>query len=209
MARKVVTPKIRGFICTNAHPEGCAVNVRRQIEAARVDGRELGNVLVIGSSTGYGLGSLVTAVWGWGAKALGVCFERPPTERKTGSAGWYNLAELYRLARDEGRQVQTINGDAFSNEIKDAVVDRLIEQYGPLDIVIYSLASPRRKDPDSDRVWNSAIKPIGTPHAGKHIDLRHEVVTTVDVEPATDEEIEATIKVMGGEDWELWVRRIT
>jgi len=208
MAKKVVTPKIRGFICTNAHPDGCAANVRRQIELARGDGSGLGNVLILGSSTGYGLGSLATAMWGWGAKALSVCFERPPKPNRTGSAGWYNLAELHRIAKDEGRSVRTINGDAFSHEIKDEVVDTLLKDYGPLDLVIYSLASPRRKDPNSDTVWTSAIKPIGTPHAGKHIDLKNETVTTMDVEPATDEEIEATVKVMGGEDWELWTRRL-
>jgi len=208
MARAVVTPKIRGFICTNAHPEGCATNVRRQIAAARGDGSGLGNVLVIGSSTGYGLGSLVTSIWGWGARGLGVCFEREASGNKTASAGWYNLAELHRQARDERRQLETINGDAFSHEIKDRVVEALLERFGPLDLVVYSVASPRRQDPDSDTVWTSALKPIGTPHAGKHIDLRTETVTTVDAEPATDEEIKATVKVMGGEDWELWTRRL-
>jgi enoyl-[acyl-carrier protein] reductase/trans-2-enoyl-CoA reductase (NAD+) len=208
MPRKVVTPKIRGFICTNAHPEGCAVSTRRQIDAARGGGSGLGHVLVVGSSTGYGLASLVTAVWGWGASALGVCFERPPEGDRTGSAGWYNLAEVHRIAREEQRQVETINGDAFSHELKDQVVDALSRRFGPLDLFLYSLASPRRKDPDSDTVWTSALKTIGTPHAGKQIDMRNESVTTVDVEPATEEEIRATVKVMGGEDWELWTRRL-
>jgi len=210
MAKSVISPRIRGFICTNAHPEGCAVNVRRQVEAARGvgDGGRVGRVLVLGSSTGYGLASLITAVWGWGAEALGVCFERPPSEIKTASAGWYNVSEVHRLAREEGRLVETINGDAFSHEIKDEVVNALIERFGPVDLVIYSLASPRRKDPDSDTVWNSVIKPIGTPHGGKHIDLRDESVSTTDWDPATDEEIASTVKVMGGEDWELWLRRL-
>lgn len=210
MALSVVSPKIRGFICTNAHPEGCAVSVRRQVEAARGvgDGASMGRVLVLGSSTGYGLASLIAAIWGWGAEALGVCFERPASEKRTASAGWYNLAEVHRLAREEGRRVATINGDAFSHEIKDEVVRTLADQFGPVDLVIYSLASPRRKDPDSDKVWTSVIKPIGTPHGGKHIELRDESVSTTDWDPATDEEIEATVKVMGGEDWELWVRRL-
>ena len=161
MARRVISAKIRGFLCVNAHPEGCAVNVRRQVETVRATGpgSGLGNVLVLGSSTGYGLASLVTACWGWGAKVLGVCFERPPSN-KTASAGWYNLAEVHRLARDEGRQIETINGDAFSHEIKDQVVDTLAERFGRVDTVIYSLAAPRRKDPDSDHVWTSVIKPI-------------------------------------------------
>ncbi len=210
MPKSVVSPKIRGFICTNAHPEGCAVSVRRQVEAARTagDGSGIGRVLVLGSSTGYGLASLITLVWSWGAEALGVCFERPPTERKTASAGWYNLAEVHRLAREEGRRVETINGDAFSHEVKDQVVDALAERHGPVDLVVYSLASPRRKDPDSETVWTSVIKPIGTPHGGKHIELRDESVSSTDWEPASEEEIEATVKVMGGEDWELWVRRL-
>jgi enoyl-[acyl-carrier protein] reductase/trans-2-enoyl-CoA reductase (NAD+) len=210
MAKRVVSPKIRGFLCTNAHPEGCAVNVQKQIRAATEvgPGSGLGNVLVIGSSTGYGLGSLITSVWGYGARALGVCFERPGSERKTASAGWYNLAEVHRVAKKEGRHVETINGDAFSHEIKNEVVDRLQGGIGPVELVIYSIASPRRKDPDSDQVWTSTIKPIGTPHAGKHIELRDETVSGMDLEPATEEEIAATVKVMGGEDWELWIRRL-
>jgi len=151
---------------------------------------------------------LATAVWGWGAAALGVCFERPTEGHRTASAGWYNIAEIHRLAREQGRHVETINGDAFSHEIKERVVEALVARYGPVDLVIYSLASPRRKDPDSDRVWSSVIKPIGTPHGGKHIRLQDESVTGVDLQPATDEETEATIKVMGGEDWELWIRRL-
>lgn len=208
MSRQVVSPRIRGFICTNAHPEGCAVNVRTQVAAARDagEGKGIGRVLVLGSSTGYGLASLVTAVWGWGGEALGVCFERPAARRKTASAGWYNVAEVHRLAAEEGRHVETINGDAFSHEIKDDVVKALRERFGPVDLVIYSLASPRRKDPDSKHVWTSVIKPIGTSHGGKHIDLKNETVSTTDWEPATEEEIEATVKVMGGEDWEMWIR---
>jgi enoyl-[acyl-carrier protein] reductase/trans-2-enoyl-CoA reductase (NAD+) len=210
MPKAVVTPRIRGFICINAHPEGCATNVRRQIEAVKAacPGSGMGNVLVIGSSTGYGLGSLISAVWGWGARALGVCYERPSTGNKTASAGWYNLAEVHERARAEGRHVQTINGDAFSHEMKDRVVEALKCGIGPVDLVIYSIAAARRKDPDSDQVWSSVIKPIDTPHVGKHIVLRDESVSTIDLEPANEDEISATVKVMGGEDWELWVRRL-
>jgi enoyl-[acyl-carrier protein] reductase/trans-2-enoyl-CoA reductase (NAD+) len=210
MAKMVVSAKIRGFICTNAHPSGCAANVRGQVEAARAagPGTGMGNVLVIGSSTGYGLGSLISAVWGWGAKATGVCYERPPREKKTASAGWYNAAELQHLARKDGKQVETINGDAFSHEMKDTVVRTLRSGMGPIDLIIYSVASARRKDPDSDQVWSSVIKPIDTPHGGKHIVLQDETVSTIDLEPASPEEIESTTKVMGGEDWELWIRRL-
>ena len=210
MAKTVVSPRIRRLICANAHPQGCALNIQRLVEKMRSawPGAGIGNVLVVGSSTGYGLASLTAAVWGWGANALGVCYERPSEGAKTGSAGWYNLAEVHRLARNEDRLIENINGDAFSHETKERVVSRLHERFGPIDIVIYSLASPRRKDPDSDRVWSSVIKPIGTPHGGKHIDLRTETVTNSDWSPATDEEIEATVKVMGGDDWELWIRRL-
>ena len=215
MPEVVVRPRIRGFIAANAHPEGCAVNVRRQVEAARGTGggERLGTVLVLGSSTGYGLASLITAVWGWDAEALSVCYERPPRESKAGgmktaSAGWYNLAKVHRLAKDEGRHVETINGDAFSHEVKEQVVERLSERFRPVDLVVYSLASPRRKDPDSDTVWTSVIKPVGTPHGGKYVELRDETVSTDHWEPATEEEIRATVKVMGGEDWEMWVRRL-
>jgi enoyl-[acyl-carrier protein] reductase/trans-2-enoyl-CoA reductase (NAD+) len=208
MPKVVVTPKIRRLICANAHPRGCAINVGRLVEQARAagPGSGLGTVLVVGSSTGYGLGSLVTAVWGWGAKALGVCYERPPQGERTGSAGWYNVAEAHRLARKEGRLIETLNGDAFSREIKERAVEALAERFGPVDLVVYSLASPRRKDPESDRVWSSVIKPIGTPHGGKNIDLSNETVSTMNLQPATEEEITATVRVMGGEDWEAWVR---
>jgi enoyl-[acyl-carrier protein] reductase/trans-2-enoyl-CoA reductase (NAD+) len=210
MPKTVVTPRIRGLICANAHPEGCAVNVRRLVDVARRagPGSGMGSVLVIGSSTGYGLGSLVTAVWGWGGRALSVCFERPASGNRTATAGWYNVSEAHRLARDDGRQVETINGDAFSHEIKDRVVDALAERFGPVELIIYSVATARRKDPDSDRTWSSVIKPVGTPHGGKHIELRDDSVSTHDLEPATEDEIEATVKVMGGEDWELWTRRL-
>lgn len=208
MPKTVVAPKIRRLICANAHPTGCAVNTQKLV--ARVGeagpGEGLGNVLVLGSSTGYGLATLATTIWGWGASALSVCFERPPEGSRTGSGGWYNIAEIQRLAREQGRHVETLNGDAFSHEMRQQVVEILRDRFGPLDLVVYSLASPRRKDPDSDTVWSSVIKPIGTPHGGKHIELRSETVTGHDIEPATDEELEATIKVMGGEDWELWIR---
>ncbi len=186
MSKQVVTPRIRGFIATNAHPDGCALNVRRQIEVARglKDSSRFRNVLVIGSSTGYGLASLLCASFGLGANVLGICFERPSTEDKTGSAGWYNLAEAHRLAKEEGHLLRTINGDAFSHEVKQQTVEELRARFGPLDLVIYSLAAPRRQDPDSDTVWSSVLKPIGAPYAGKTIDLRNDAVIEATIEPA-------------------------
>jgi enoyl-[acyl-carrier protein] reductase/trans-2-enoyl-CoA reductase (NAD+) len=208
MSQMVVTPRVRRLICANAHPTGCALNIRRLVEkiGKAGPGKGLGNVLVIGSSTGYGVASLVTAAWGWGANALGVCYERPALPRRTASAGWYNTAEILRLAREQGRQVEVLNGDAFAHEMRRTVADIIADRYQPLDLVIYSVASPRRKDPDSDTVWTSVLKPIDTPHAGKHIDLRTETITGHDSEPATEAEIASTVKVMGGEDGELWIR---
>lgn len=202
---------MRGFISLTAHPEGCAANVRSQIELARAGGQAgggptpgLGNVLVIGSSTGYGLSSLLCACFGYGADTLGVCLERPSTEEKVGSAGWYNLAEAHRLAAEEGRHLETVNGDAYSTVVKQQVIEALRERYGPLDLVVYSLASPRRDGPDGTR-WESVLKPIGEPYTGKSIDLRSGAVVDASLEPATAEEIASTVKVMGGEDWADWI----
>lgn len=211
MSEQVVAPRIRGFIATNAHPDGCAQNVRDQIAVARaLDGttERYRNVLVIGSSTGYGLATLLSASFGLGANVLGVCFERESSEDRTGSAGWYNLVEAHRLARKEGRLVRTVNGDAFSDDVKRQVVDSLRREFGPLDLVIYSLAAPRRADPDSDAVWNSVLKPIGASYTGKTVDLRNDAVVETTIEAATDEEIEATVKVMGGDDWAAWLRTL-
>jgi len=206
MSEQVVEPRIRGFLCLTSHPEGCAANVRRQIEVARAGGpgSGLGNVLVIGSSTGFGLASLITSVFGYGADAVGVCFEKASDGRRPATAGFYNLAEVHRQAEDAGRRVHTINGDAFSHEIKQQTI-AAVKQLGKIDRVVYSLASPKRKDPDSDTVWSSTLKPIGETYTGKTIDLRDEVVTEATIEPASEEDIANTIKVMGGEDWQLWI----
>lgn len=211
MALQVVSPRIRGFIATNAHPDGCALNVRRQVEVARSlrgTSERYRNVLVIGSSTGYGLATLLSAAFGLDANVLGVCFERESTEDRTGSAGWYNLAEAHRLAREESRLVRTINGDAFSHAVKQQAVEALRAGFGPLDLVVYSLAAPRRQDADGDTVWNSVLKPIGAPYTGKTIDLRNDAVVETTIEAATDEEIEATVRVMGGEDWAAWLHTL-
>ncbi len=209
MPQVVVEPRIRGFISLTAHPEGCAANVREQVAVARagIPGHAAGHInsaLVLGSSTGYGLASAIVACFGYGAKTLGVCFEKPPEGDKTASAGWYNLAEAHRLAKEQGLTFQTINGDAFSPEIKAETVRALRDQIGPVDLVIYSLAAPRRKDAQGN-IWNSTLKPIGAPYHGKGFDLRNEAVTESSIDAATDEEITGTIKVMGGEDWREWI----
>ncbi|MDA0353278.1 MAG: trans-2-enoyl-CoA reductase family protein [Chloroflexi bacterium] len=205
MTEQIVEPRIRGFISLTAHPEGCAANVRHQVELARAGARgSLGNALVVGSSTGYGLASFLVTAFGYGASTLGVCFEKEPSDAKTGSAGWYNLVEAHRLADEAGVHVETINGDAFSDEVKREVVRSLRDRFGPLDTFVYSLAAPRRRDTDGT-IWSSALKPVGEPYSGKLVDLRRHEIVDGTIEPATDEEIEATRKVMGGEDWRAWV----
>jgi len=213
MTEQVIESRIRGFISLTAHPWGCAENVRSQLATVRAAGLTgaptagFGNVLVLGSSTGYGLASSLTAVFGYGARTLGVCFERPSSEDKAGSAGWYNLAEAHRLARTEGRQLETINGDAFSAKVKQQVIAALRERFGPLDLLVYSLAAPRRVGPDGT-VWQSTLKPVGEPFSGKSIDLRTHSVATISLDPATAEEIDGTVRVMGGDDWRDWVEAL-
>jgi enoyl-[acyl-carrier protein] reductase/trans-2-enoyl-CoA reductase (NAD+) len=183
--------------------------VERQIEAMAV-GHPTGlrgpqNVLVVGASTGYGLASRVAAAWGFGAKTLGVFFERPPDRKKTASAGFYNSAAFHRRARREGLYAASINGDAFSDEIKRETVERIRKDLGKVDLVIYSLASPRRTNPRDGRTYQSVLKPIGQSHTGRTVDLSTRVVADVTVEPATPEEVGETVAVMGGEDWRWWI----
>lgn len=204
----IIQPKVRGFICTNAHPQGCANNVAEQIQVIRDGGPiEPGskNALIIGSSTGYGLASRISAAFGSGAATLGVFFEKPPTETKTGSAGYYNSAAFHKEARAEGLYAESINGDAFSDEIKEQVIEKIKSEMGKIDLVVYSLASPRRTDPKTGTTFNSTLKPIGEAVTNKSLDTSRGLVTEVSLDPASDEEIANTIKVMGGEDWELWI----
>ncbi|MGH1484637.1 MAG: enoyl-ACP reductase FabV [Cellvibrionaceae bacterium] len=211
----VISPKVRGFICTNAHPQGCAANVQQQIDYIKSQFSEKGqssdkgqgpkNVLVIGASTGYGLASRITAAFGYGANTLGVFFEKPPTERKTGSAGYYNSAAFEDAAKAAGLYTKSINGDAFSTACKDQVVDLIKADMGKVDLVIYSLASPRRTDPVSGEIYSSTLKPIGESYTAKNLNTDTQVVGEVTVEPASEEEIATTVKVMGGEDWQLWI----
>lgn len=204
----IIKPKVRGFICTNAHPAGCAANVQAQIDyikskGAMADGPK--NVLVIGSSTGYGLASRISAAFGAGAKTLGVFFEKPATERKTGSAGFYNAAAFDAAAKAGGLYAKSINGDAFSDEIKAKAIEVIKEDLGQVDLVVYSLASPRRTDPKTGETHNSVLKPIGQSYTAKNLNTDTLKISELTLEPANDEEIANTVKVMGGEDWELWM----
>lgn len=207
----IITPKIRGFICTTAHPVGCAVNVNRQIEYVKNNQAFNGpkRVLVIGASTGYGLASRIAASFGAGAKTIGVFFEKEAAGNKTASPGWYNTAAFETAALQAGIYAKSINGDAFSHQIKQEVIALIQQDFdGKVDLIIYSLASPRRVDPNSGAVYNSVLKPIGHTYSNKNLNVLNKEVTEVSFEPANDVEIENTIKVMGGEDWELWIKAL-
>ncbi|KPZ56555.1 enoyl-ACP reductase FabV [Pseudoalteromonas sp. P1-25] len=204
----VIKPKIRGFICTNAHPVGCAEHVQEQINYVKQQGKLKDapkNVLVIGASTGYGLASRITAAFGGGAKTLGIFFEKEGTERKTGSAGWYNTAAFQDAADEAGLWSKNINGDAFSNEIKQKAIETIKADLGKVDCIIYSLASPRRTDPNTGEVYSSTLKPIGNGVTTKNLNTSKRVIDEVTVEAASQDDIDNTIKVMGGEDWEMWI----
>ena len=207
----VIKPKIRGFICTNAHPVGCAEHVKEQIDYVKAQGAlENGpkNVLVIGASTGYGLASRITAAFGSQAKTLGIFFEKEGTETKTGSAGWYNSAAFHQAAEAEGLWAKSINGDAFSNEIKEKTIAAIQAEMGKIDLVIYSLASPRRTDPKTGDVYSSTLKPIGNSVTTKNLNTSKRQIDEITVEAANEDEIANTVKVMGGEDWELWLNAL-
>lgn len=207
----VIQPKIRGFICTNAHPVGCAEHVREQIAYVKQHGQvENGpkNVLVIGASTGYGLASRITAAFGSGAKTLGIFFEKEATEGKTGSAGWYNTAAFEAAADAEGLWNKHLNGDAFTDELKSQAISLIRAEMGKIDLVVYSLAAPRRKDPVSGEVYSSVLKPIGQAYTAKNLNTSKREIEEVSVEPANDDEIYNTVKVMGGEDWERWLDQL-
>jgi enoyl-[acyl-carrier protein] reductase/trans-2-enoyl-CoA reductase (NAD+) len=207
----VIKPKVRGFICTNAHPVGCAQSVSNQIEYIKSLGFEQEgpkNVLVIGCSTGYGLASRITAAFGYGAKTLGICFEKQPSERKTGTAGWYNTAAFHNEAKQADLYAESLNGDAFSDELKTATIDKIKQDLGKVDLVIYSLASPRRTDPDTGEVFKSTLKPVGQAYTTKTYDTDKDKVHEITLEPANDKEIADTVKVMGGEDWQRWLSQL-
>jgi len=207
----VIKPKIRGFICTNAHPVGCETHVKEQISYVKSQKfNETGpkNVLVIGASTGYGLASRITATFGHNASTLGIFFEKPPTQRKTGSAGWYNTVAFQKAAEDAGVYSKNINGDAFSHAIKAQTIETIKADMGKIDLVIYSLASPRRTDPDTGEVYSSVLKPIGQSVTTKNLNTSKRTIDSISVEAANDAEIQGTIDVMGGADWELWLNAL-
>lgn len=205
----IIKPKVRGFICTTTHPVGCEKNVLEQIEATRARKLDASSgpkkVLVIGASSGYGLAARITAAFGYGADTLGVFFEKPGTEKRTGTAGWYNSAAFDKFAKAEGLYSKSINGDAFSHEARDKAIELIKQDMGQVDLVVYSLASPVRKLPDSGELKRSSLKPIGETYRATAIDTNKDVIIEAEVEPATEQEIEDTRIVMGGEDWELWI----
>jgi enoyl-[acyl-carrier protein] reductase/trans-2-enoyl-CoA reductase (NAD+) len=210
----VIKPKVRGFICTNAHPVGCAANVKEQIDYVQAQEKVATdttpkNVLVIGCSTGYGLASRIVSGFGYGAKTLGLCFEKPPSERKTATAGWYNTAAFHHEAESAGLYAKTLNGDAFSNEMKADAIDVIKQDLGKVDLVIYSLASPRRTEPDSGDVYKSTLKPVGQNYSTKTYDTSKDLVHNIELDAANEDEIFNTVKVMGGEDWELWMKALS
>jgi enoyl-[acyl-carrier protein] reductase/trans-2-enoyl-CoA reductase (NAD+) len=207
----IIKPKIRGFICTTTHPVGCEANVREQIAFVKAQGKLKDGpkrVLVIGASTGYGLASRINAAFGSDAATIGVFFEKPGSEAKTGSAGWYNAAAFDKAAKEEGLYSKSVNGDAFSNECRDTVIKLIKEDLGQIDLVVYSLASPVRKMPDSGELVRSALKPIGEPYQSTALDTNKDKLVSAVVEPANEQEIADTIKVMGGQDWELWINAL-
>jgi enoyl-[acyl-carrier protein] reductase/trans-2-enoyl-CoA reductase (NAD+) len=204
----IIEPKIRGFICTTAHPVGCATNVQRQIDHVVVKGpipSSRKRVLVLGCSTGYGLASRIVNTFGSDADSVGVSFERPPAEGKTASAGWYNNRAFENRAKAAGRKAITIEGDAFSDVVKAETIEAIKANLGQIDLIVYSLASPVRTDPKTGETYRSAIKPYGTSVTSKTLNTTTGEVSEISVEPATEEEAAATVKVMGGEDWELWI----
>lgn len=204
----IVAPKIRGFICTTAHPDGCAAHIAEQIAVVRNRGLiECGpkKVLVIGSSTGYGLASRIATAFGSNAATIGVFFEKPGNERRCGTAGWYNSAAFEQEAQAAGLYAKSFNGDAFSDEMKTEVVKAIKEDLGQVDCIVYSLASPRRTHPKTGATHKSVLKPIGESYTQKNLNTGTGEVNSVTLEPAEGNDIEETVAVMGGEDWEMWI----
>jgi enoyl-[acyl-carrier protein] reductase / trans-2-enoyl-CoA reductase (NAD+) len=203
----IIEPRMRGFICTTAHPKGCEQNVLNQIEYIKskgtIDGAK--RVLVIGASTGFGLASRITSAFGSNAATIGVFFEKPPTEGKTASPGWYNSAAFEKAAKSANLYAKSINGDAFSDEIKQQTIDLIKADFGKVDLIIYSLASPVRMHPKTGVLHRSVLKPIGQTFTNKTVDFHSGKVTDISIEPCVDGDIENTVTVMGGEDWEMWI----
>lgn len=207
----IIKPRVRGFLCITTHPEGCRENVNRQIRHVQSGGAiDQGpkRVLVLGASTGYGLASRITAAFGAGASTLGVFFEKPGTERKPGTAGWYNAAAFHNAADEAGLYAKSINGDAFSDDVKARVIDLIKEDLGAIDLVVYSLAAPRRTHPKTGVVHTSTLKPIGGDTVQKGVNTDKEEIQEYHLEAANQEEIDNTVAVMGGEDWQMWIEAL-
>lgn len=208
----IIKPKVRGFVCVTAHPEGCAAHVQEWIDYVKRKGPIKNGpkkVLVIGSSTGYGLASRVTAAFGSGAATIGVFFERPSEEGRPATPGWYNTIGFTHAARAAGLYARNLNGDAFSDDIKRQTLDLIRADLGQVDLVVYSLASPRRTHPKTAAVHKSVLKPVGASYSNKTVDTDKGVVSTVTIEPANPQEIADTTAVMGGEDWEMWMSALS
>ena len=203
----IIEPRMRGFICTTAHPKGCEQSVKNQIAYIQSKGHieSAKRVLVIGASTGFGLASRITSAFGSNASTIGVFFEKPPAEGKTASPGWYNSAAFETEAHKAELYAKSINGDAFSNEIKEQTLNLIKADLGQIDLIIYSLASPVRLHPVTGVLHRSVLKPIGQKYTNKTVDFHSGNVTEVSIEPANEEDIENTVAVMGGEDWSMWI----
>jgi enoyl-[acyl-carrier protein] reductase/trans-2-enoyl-CoA reductase (NAD+) len=207
----IIKPKVRGFVCVTAHPEGCAAHVQEWINHVKAQGPIKDGpkkVLVVGSSTGYGLASRIAAAFGSGAATLGVFFERPSEEGRPATPGWYNTIAFTKAARAAGLYAKNINGDAFSDDIKKQALDLIRADLGQIDLVVYSLASPRRVHPKTGAVHKSVLKPVGASYSNKTVDTDKGIVSTVSIEPANEQEIADTTTVMGGEDWEFWMNAL-
>jgi len=204
----IIKPKVRGFVCVTAHPEGCAAHVQEWIDYVKAQPSIQGGpkkVLVIGSSTGYGLASRLSLAFGARAATLGVFFERPSEEGRPATPGWYNTIAFTEAARADGLYARNIMGDAFSDEIKTQTIDAIKADLGQVDLVVYSLASPRRTHPKTGTVHKSCLKPLGAPYTNKTVDTDKGIVSSITIEPANEAEVADTVAVMGGEDWELWI----
>jgi len=208
----IIKPKVRGFVCVTAHPTGCTAHIQEWIDHVKAKGpikQGPKRVLVIGASTGYGLASRITASFGSGAATLGIFFERPSEEGRPATPGWYNTIAFTRAAQAAGLYAGNINGDAFSNDIKQQAIAKIAaEMGGPVDLIVYSLASPRRTHPTTGVVHKSVLKPLGAPYTNKTVDTDKGIVSTVTIEPANEAEAADTVAVMGGEDWEMWIQAL-
>lgn len=206
----IIKPRTRGFLCTTAHPVGCAKHVEEQIDYVkskpRIDGPK--KALIIGASQGFGLASRITAAFGCGADTIGVFTARPAVNGKTAKSGWYNVAAFERAAAEAGLFARSVHGDAFTNETKERTIDMIRQHFGQADLVVYSLAAPRRTHPVTGEKFTSVLKPIGEAYRNKTVDFHTGAVSDAVIEPATEEEIRHTVAVMGGEDWEMWIQAL-